>query len=247
MTANNRSSTNCNPEFSSPPVLPVLQAFLAVSLKQTFLSVFPFPTRQECLVYGHRHKCLWHAVNMQIRKRRSLKGLTLRASLAPSAMHFHDTIAAISTAPGTGAIALLRLSGPEVGKIAAAVLGKPLGAPRVSVLRDLRDSNGEVVDQVLATHFPAPHSYTGEDVLELACHGGVLVTRRVLETLLAAGARSAGPGEFSQRAFLNGKMDLTQAEAVMDLISAQTNLALRAAQQQLEGRLGREIDRKSVV
>jgi tRNA modification GTPase len=152
-----------------------------------------------------------------------------------------DTIAAIATAPGIGAIALLRLSGPQVREISSRVLSKPLADPRLSVLRNLVTSDSEIVDQVLATYFPAPHSYTGEDVLELACHGGVLVTRRVLETLLAAGARSAGPGEFSQRAFLNGKLDLTQAEAVMDLISAQTTLALRAAQHQLEGRLGRAI------
>ncbi len=152
-----------------------------------------------------------------------------------------DTIAAIATAPGTGAIALLRLSGPQVREISSRVLSKPLAAPRLAFLSNVVTAEREVVDQVLVTYFPAPHSYTGEDVVELACHGGVLVTRRVLETLLAAGARSAGPGEFSQRAFLNGKLDLTQAEAVMDLISAQTTLALRAAQHQLEGRLGRAI------
>lgn len=152
-----------------------------------------------------------------------------------------DTIAALATAPGTGAIALVRVSGPHTGTVAARLFPKPLAAPRVSALHALRDAEGQTVDQVLVTFFPAPHSYTGEDTLEIGCHGGVLVTQRVLETVLAAGARAAGPGEFSQRAFLNGKMDLTQAEAVMDLISAQTTLALRAAQHQLAGRLGQEI------
>ena len=93
----------------------------------------------------------------------------------------------------------------------------------------------------MLTIFPGPKSYTGEDVVEIGCHGGVLVTKGVLDALLRAGARAAGPGEFTQRAFFNGKMDLTQAEAVMDLISAQTSLSLRAAHLQLEGRLGAEI------
>src|SRR5436190_23785919 len=97
------------------------------------------------------------------------------------------------------------------------------------------------LDDVLLTVFRAPQSYTGEDVVEIAGHGGVLVSRLILELLLRNGARSAEPGEFTQRAYLNGKMDLTQAEAVMDLISAQTDLALRAATEQLEGRLGERI------
>src|SRR3954454_3644638 len=97
------------------------------------------------------------------------------------------------------------------------------------------------IDEVLLTHFPAPASYTGEDVIELSGHGGLLVTRRLLDLLLKSGARLAEPGEFTQRAFLNGKLDLTQAEAVMDLITAQTDLALRAAGEQLEGRLGERI------
>jgi tRNA modification GTPase len=100
------------------------------------------------------------------------------------------------------------------------------------------DGEGGVVDEVLVTVFKGPASYTGEDVVEISCHGGILVTRRVYELLLKNGARAAGPGEFTQRAFLNGKMDLTQAEAVMDLIHAQSDLALQAAIQQLEGRLG---------
>ncbi len=105
----------------------------------------------------------------------------------------------------------------------------------------LRDRMGAVLDRALVIRFVAPVSYTGEDVVELHCHGGVLVTQKVLEALLAAGARPAEPGEFTQRAFLNGKMDLTQAEAVMDLIQAQSSLALRAANEQLEGFIGEAV------
>jgi tRNA modification GTPase len=155
-----------------------------------------------------------------------------------------DTIAAISTAFGEGAIAVLRLSGPRAVEIADAIFrGKTplLSAPvREAQFGSLHDGENKL-DEVLATVFRAPASYTGEDVVEIGCHGGVLVTRRILEALLRHGARAAEPGEFTQRAFLNGKMDLTQAEAVMDLISAQTDLALRAANEQLEGRLGDRI------
>jgi len=156
----------------------------------------------------------------------------------------NDTIAAISTPFGEGAIAVLRLSGPRAGEIAATVFHgkKPVAelAPRVQHFGTLAGGERKL-DDVLLTVFRAPHSYTGEDVVEIACHGGVLVTRRILEALLRAGARSAEPGEFTQRAYLHHKMDLTQAEAVMDLISAQTDLALRAASEQLEGRLGERI------
>ena len=155
-----------------------------------------------------------------------------------------DTIAAISTPFGEGAIAVLRLSGPRAVQIADAVFrgkAKPsAAAARVQHFGAIHD--GELkLDDVLLTVFRAPHSYTGEDVVEIAGHGGVLVARRVLEVSLKNGARSAGPGEFTQRAYLHGKMDLTQAEAVMDLITAQTDLALRAATEQLEGRLGERI------
>jgi tRNA modification GTPase len=155
-----------------------------------------------------------------------------------------DTIAAISTAFGEGAIAVLRLSGPRAVEIADGVFrGKrPVGdlAPRVQHLGAVCDGE-QKLDDVLLTVFRAPHSYTGENVVEIACHGGVLVSRRILEALLRHGARSAEPGEFTQRAYLHHKMDLTQAEAVMDLISAQTDLAMRAAREQLEGRLGERI------
>ena len=157
-----------------------------------------------------------------------------------------DTIAAIATPPGPGAVAVLRVSGPEAKAIARGVFRGSsqldAAAPRTQQLGRIVDPSGEVVDQVLLTVFEGPASYTGENVVEIACHGGVLVTRAILELLLSHGARAASPGEFTQRAFLNGKIDLTQAEAVMDLISAQTSLALRAANEQLQGRLGRQVE-----
>lgn len=156
----------------------------------------------------------------------------------------NDTIAANSTPFGEGAIALLRLSGPRATAVAAGIFrGKSELSqfqPRVQHFGRIMDGDA-VIDDVMLTVFRAPSSYTGEDVVEIACHGGILVTRRILQLLLAHGARMANPGEFTQRAFLNGKMDLTQAEAVMDLIRAQTDLAMRAATEQLEGRLGQRI------
>lgn len=156
-----------------------------------------------------------------------------------------STIAALATPPGIGAVALVRLSGPEAFTIAASAFrGRPVAKwePRRQHFGRLVDAEGGIIDEVLLTAFPGPASFTGEDIVEIACHGGIVVTRRILEVLLAAGADAAGPGEFSERAFLNGKMDLTQAEAIMDLISAQTDLALKAAGEQLSGRLGRAIE-----
>jgi len=159
-------------------------------------------------------------------------------------MSLDDTIAAISTAVGEGAIAVLRVSGPEAVKLVARIFqGSTAPAkmePRRSYFGEIYDATG-VIDHVLVTVFQHPQSYTGEDLMEISCHGGILVTRKILSLLLNAGARSADPGEFTQRAFLNGKMDLTQAEAVMDLIRAQTELALRAANEQLAGHLGRAL------
>jgi tRNA modification GTPase len=160
-----------------------------------------------------------------------------------AAVH-NDTIAAIASAHGEGAVALLRLSGDGVRDVLGRVFR---GRCAVGEMEPRRQYLGEVwhaekkLDEVLACFYPGPRSYTGEDVVELGCHGGVLVSRRILDALLAAGARAALPGEFTQRAFLAGKMDLTQAEAVMDLISAQSERALRAAAEQLEGRLGAKI------
>lgn len=152
-----------------------------------------------------------------------------------------DTIAALSSPSGTGAVALLRVSGPDAATVAAGVFKGPALRPRRALFGEIRDAAGRRIDEVLLTYFAGPASYTGEDTVEISCHGGVLVTRRVLERLLQAGARPAGPGEFTQRAFLNGKLDLTQAEAVMDVISAQTDRALQAAHRQLDGALGRTI------
>jgi tRNA modification GTPase len=159
-------------------------------------------------------------------------------------MPLDDTIAAISTAIGEGAIAVLRISGPEAINLVAGIVRGSITATKMEARRsyfgEIYDATG-VIDQVLVTIFRGPQSYTGEDLVEISCHGGILVTRQILSLLLNAGARSAEPGEFTQRAFLNGKMDLTQAEAVMDLIRAQTELALRAANEQLAGHLGREL------
>ncbi|MEM1084574.1 MAG: tRNA uridine-5-carboxymethylaminomethyl(34) synthesis GTPase MnmE [Verrucomicrobiota bacterium] len=150
-----------------------------------------------------------------------------------------DTIAALATAGGTGAVALIRVSGPEAEKVVSLACNhEGEWRDRVASLSGVRDAEGGTIDQVLVTLFRAPKSYTGETVAEVATHGGRLVTRKVLERLLECGARSAQPGEFTERAFFNGKLDLTQAEAVMDLISAQSELALRAAHEQLEGRIG---------
>ncbi len=156
----------------------------------------------------------------------------------------NDTIAALSTAFGEAAIAVLRLSGPRAVEVADAVFRSKKRAAELSARLAQFGSifDGDTrLDDVLLTVFRAPASYTGEDVVEISCHGGVLVSRRILDVLLRAGARSAQPGEFTQRAFLNRKLDLTQAEAVMDVISAQTDLALRAANEQLSGRLGERI------
>ena len=151
------------------------------------------------------------------------------------------TIAAIASPPGMGAVSLLRISGPAAIQIAdKATGGKASGLlPRTVRYCHIRDADGEVLDDGLLTVFHGPHSYTGEDSVEFTGHGGILVTREVLGRVLECGALAAGPGEFTQRAFLNGKLDLTQAEGVMDLISAQTRLSLRAARSQLEGTLGK--------
>jgi len=152
------------------------------------------------------------------------------------------TIAAIATPPGMGAVGMIRVSGPEAFIRVSECLPSGRRAEkfkeRYAILTKIADADGETIDEVLATCFHGPRSYTGEDTVEIACHGGVLVMRRVLQRLLDVGVLPAGAGEFSQRAFLNGKMDLTQAEAVMDLISAQTELAMRAAHEQLQGTLG---------
>lgn len=152
------------------------------------------------------------------------------------------TIAAIATAPGMGAVGLIRVSGPEAMVCVSRCLpeGRDAGtfAERYATLTKIVDTQGEPIDEVLVTCFHGTRSFTGENSVEIACHGGVLVMQRVLARLFECGIEPAQAGEFSQRAFLNGKMDLTQAEAIMDLISAQTELAMRAAHEQLQGTLG---------
>src|SRR5438552_149901 len=160
-------------------------------------------------------------------------------------MMVSDTIAAISTPPGEGAIALVRVSGENAIQIADKIFcGKELPSRFVSHVQHLGEifsAEKQLIDQVMLSVHRAPASYTGEDLVEISCHGGTLVSAKVLEACLRAGARAARPGEFTERAFLNGKMDLTQAEAVIDLIRARTDLALRSATEQLEGRLGDQI------
>ncbi len=168
-------------------------------------------------------------------------------------MIMSETVVAIASPPGVGAVSLIRLSGPEALNVAASAVkcrgGLESQPERYAVLGRVMSATGLVIDEALITYFKGPRSFTGEDVVEFACHGGVLVTRRVLERLLECGARSADPGEFSRRAFGNGKLDLTQAEAIMDLISAQTDLAMRAAHEQLQGKLGdqSEVMRQSLI
>jgi tRNA modification GTPase len=145
-----------------------------------------------------------------------------------------DTIAAIATAPGRGAVGIVRLSGP----LALAIAEKLTGArppPRHAAVRPFRDEHGEAIDQGIVLLFPQPDSYTGEDVAELQGHGGPLVLDLLVRAACALGARPARPGEFSERAFLNGRLDLAQAEAIADLINAATEQAARAAQRSLQG------------
>jgi tRNA modification GTPase len=153
-----------------------------------------------------------------------------------------DTIAAIATPSGRGGIGVVRISGPRVPHIARALLGE-LPKPRHATYAAFRDARGETIDRGLALYFPAPHSYTGEAVLELQGHGGAVVLREVLAACLDAGARLAEPGEFTRRAFLEGRIDLAQAEAVADLIDAASREAARSAVRSLSGEFSAAIDR----
>jgi tRNA modification GTPase len=152
-----------------------------------------------------------------------------------------DTIAAIATPPGRGGVGIVRVSGSAVSVIAVALLGK-LPNPRQATLRSFCASNGELLDQGIALYFPAPHSFTGEDVLELQGHGGPVVMDLLLARVLELGARLARPGEFSERAFLNDKLDLTQAEAIADLIASDTAAAARAALRSLQGEFSQQVN-----
>lgn len=155
-----------------------------------------------------------------------------------------ETIAALSTPFGEGAIAVIRLTGKRACAVAAALTGQPVETwPPRMMRRAPLQVDGRKLDDLLAVRFAAPASYTGEDLVELHLHGGVLLAQTALQAAFTAGAQPAEPGEFTQRAFLNGKMDLTQAEAVMDLIQARGSAALQAAHDQLEGGLGQRITR----
>ncbi len=151
-----------------------------------------------------------------------------------------ETICAQATANGRGGVGILRVSGPQSRSIAEAILGK-VPQPRVAELLDFNDEAGEPIDQGLAIFFPNPNSFTGEDVLELQGHGGPVVMDRLMRRVLGLGARAARPGEFSERAFLNNKMDLVQAEAIADLIDSASEQAARSALRSLQGAFSNEV------
>ena len=152
-----------------------------------------------------------------------------------------ETIAAIATAPGRGGVGVIRISGTHLAPLAQTLTGR-IPTARTATLADFRAADGSVIDRGLLLHFPAPHSFTGEDVVELQAHGGPVVLQMLLTRCLDLGARLAEPGEFTQRAFLNGKLDLAQAEAVIDLIDASTTVAARGAVRSLQGEFSREIN-----
>jgi tRNA modification GTPase len=152
-----------------------------------------------------------------------------------------DTIAALATAPGSAAVAIVRLSGRDALAIARQIT-RVEPRPRHAELCTFRDANGDALDQGLLLFFPAPHSYTGEDVVELQCHGGRVLSDALLARAFALGARAAEPGEFTLRAYLNDKLDLLQAEAVADLIGSGSLQAARAAQRSLDGEFSAEVN-----
>jgi len=151
-----------------------------------------------------------------------------------------DTIAAVATAPGRGGVAVVRVSGPDAFSIATRLSGRSPEPGRVSLAKVRSPDGGQVVDEAIVLAFRAPRSYTGEDVVEFQCHGGAVTPRRVLEACFAAGARPARRGEFTERAFLNGRLDYGQAESVLDLVDAKTTRAADAALDALSGRRRRE-------
>ena len=167
----------------------------------------------------------------------------LRSVVRMPLVHLDDTIVALSTPPGRGGIAVVRLSGPEARHIAAPLLRlrHPLEAGHAIFGELIDESSGERIDEVVATFFERPHSYTTEDIVEISAHGSPVVLEYIVERALARGARLAEPGEFTMRGFLHGRIDLTQAEAVRDLIESQTLFQAKVAAQQLEGALSRRI------
>src|SRR6478736_1815569 len=158
-------------------------------------------------------------------------------------MNLDDTIVAIATPPGRGGIGVVRLAGPEARTIAGPMLRlkHELAAGRVVFGEVIEPSTGERIDEAVVTFFAKPHSYTADDVIEISVHGAPVVLRHIVELATAGGARLAEPGEFTMRAFLNGRIDLTQAEAVRDLIESQTLYQAKVAAQQLEGALSHRL------
>lgn len=154
-----------------------------------------------------------------------------------------ETIAAVATPPGEGGVAIVRISGDSAVEVAAKIFLGPVRSYKSHVMHfgKIVDTTGEVVDEVLLVVMKAPNSYTGEETVEIHCHGGSLITRRVLQVVLDAGARAALPGEFTFKAYMNGKIDLAQAEAVQTLIAAKNDLALKAAESQLQGALSKKV------
>src|SRR6185369_17093897 len=150
-----------------------------------------------------------------------------------------STIVALSTPPGRGAVAIVRISGPDALRIIGSLLKieSHLEPRKTSLRKIFKPESNELLDLVLITTFPGPHSFTGEDVAEISCHGSPAVVRQLLDLILVSGARLAGPGEFTLRAVANGRMNLSQAEAVRDLIDAQTEAAAKQAARQVNGEL----------
>lgn len=153
----------------------------------------------------------------------------------------NDTIAAIATPPGNGGVGIVRVSGIAAGKIAEQLIERPL-PPRYAIFTPFLDADRSIIDNGIAIFFPSPASYTGEDILELQGHGGSVILDILLKRVLDLGARLARPGEFTERAFLNGKIDLAQAEAVADLIESSTEQSARSAQQSIQGVFSRQIN-----
>jgi tRNA modification GTPase len=153
-----------------------------------------------------------------------------------------ETIAAIATPNGVGAISIVRVSGDKAKEIAKKLTKKDDFPPRVAKLSKIYDSNGDLIDIALVIYFKAPYSFTGEDVVEFQCHGGVVVSRMILEEVLKLGARLANPGEFTKRAFLNGKIDASQAEAIAKLIETRSREGAKLLSRQLEGDLAKFVE-----
>jgi tRNA modification GTPase len=152
-----------------------------------------------------------------------------------------DVICAVATPSGIGGVSIVRLSGREALSVVGSVVEKPLLLPRYAYYREIRNADGSLLDNVLLTYFKAPHSYTGEDIVEISCHASPYIVRTILSLCLASGARIARAGEFTERAFLNGKLDLSQAEAVADVIASENAASHFLAMQQFRGGVSSEI------